>query len=44
MQNYIVTGDVYESCFYILQGCTLVSVEGTPHQWKNQLQAKVHRT
>ena len=30
MQNQIVTGDVYESCFYILRGCTLVSVEGTP--------------
>jgi hypothetical protein len=30
MQNHIVTGDVYESCFYILRGCTLVSVEGTP--------------
>lgn len=30
MQNHIVTGDVYESCFYILRGCTLVSIEGIP--------------
>ena len=30
MQDQIVTGDVYESCFYILCGCTLVAVEGTP--------------
>jgi hypothetical protein len=30
MQNQIVTADVYESCFYILRGCTLVVVEGIP--------------
>ena len=40
MQNHIVTGDVYESCFYILRGCTLVSVEGTPINGKISCQLK----
>jgi hypothetical protein len=30
MQEQIVTADVYESCFYILNNCTLVVVEGIP--------------
>ena len=40
MQDQIVTGDVYESCFYILRGCTLVAVEGTPINGKISCQLK----
>ena len=40
MQDQIVTGDVYESCFYILRGCTLVVVEGIPVNGKINCQLK----
>jgi hypothetical protein len=30
MRNQVTTADVYESCFYILRGCSLESVEGIP--------------
>ena len=40
MNDYIVTGDVYESCFYILCGCTLVTVQGTPVNGKISCQLK----
>ena len=40
MQNCVVTGDVYESCFYILHGCTLAAVEGTPINGKISCQLK----
>jgi hypothetical protein len=40
MQNSIVTADVYESCFYILNGCTLIVVEGIPVNGKINCQLK----
>jgi len=40
MQNHIVTADVYESCFYILRGCTLEAVEGIPVNGKINCQLK----
>lgn len=40
MQNQIVTADVYESCFYILNGCTLEAVEGIPVNGKINCQLK----
>jgi len=40
MQNYITTGDIYESCFYLLRGCTLETVEGTPVNGKIKCQLK----
>lgn len=40
MQDQIVTGDVYESCFYILRGCTLVVVQGIPVNGKINCQLK----
>jgi hypothetical protein len=30
MSEQIITADVYESCFYLLAGCTLDAVEGIP--------------
>ena len=30
MSDQIVTADVYESCFYLLSGCSLEAVEGIP--------------
>ena len=30
MTNHISTSDTYESCFYLLAGCSLVAVEGFP--------------
>jgi hypothetical protein len=30
MQDQVTTADVYESCFYILRGCSLAAVEGIP--------------
>jgi hypothetical protein len=30
MHDHVITGDVYESCYYILRGCTLLAIEGTP--------------
>lgn len=40
MQNQIITSDVYESCFYVLAGCTLVAVEGIPINGKISCQLK----
>ena len=40
MQDQIVTADVYESCFYILRGCTLVVVQGIPVNGKINCQLK----
>jgi hypothetical protein len=30
MSEQIVTADVYESCFYLLAGCSIEAVEGIP--------------
>lgn len=40
MQDEIVTADVYESCFYIMRGCTLLVVEGIPVNGKINCQLK----
>ena len=30
MQDQIITGDIYESCYYLLSGLSLDAVEGIP--------------
>lgn len=40
MHETIVTADVYESCFYIMNGCTLDAVEGIPVNGKINCQLK----